>query len=133
MKTLNIDEAKTHLSRLGDRAARGEAFVIAKAGKPLVRVSTTSVPWSAGVLAGWTGAVPAPLCRRRRDAAGPAAGTAALQPVGGPAPPTPARCEIASVVLAFLHSGGAAMATLNIKTFPDRLYRKIKRRAGKKR
>jgi len=36
--TVNIHEAKTHLSRLVARAARGEEFVIAKAGKPLVRV-----------------------------------------------------------------------------------------------
>jgi prevent-host-death family protein len=38
MKTVNIHEAKTHLSRLVDEAAKGEAFVIAKAGKPMVRV-----------------------------------------------------------------------------------------------
>ena len=38
MRTFNINEAKTHLSRLVDRAARGESFVIAKAGKPLVKV-----------------------------------------------------------------------------------------------
>ena len=38
MRTVNIHEAKTHLSRLVDRAAKGEPFVIAKAGKPLVKV-----------------------------------------------------------------------------------------------
>jgi prevent-host-death family protein len=38
MPTVNIHQAKTHLSRLVARAARGESFVIAKAGKPLVRV-----------------------------------------------------------------------------------------------
>jgi prevent-host-death family protein len=38
MKTVNIHEAKTHLSRLVEDAAKGEAFVIAKAGKPLVKV-----------------------------------------------------------------------------------------------
>jgi prevent-host-death family protein len=38
MKTVNIHEAKTHLSRLVEEAAKGEAFVIAKAGKPMVRV-----------------------------------------------------------------------------------------------
>lgn len=32
METVNIHEAKTHLSRLVDRAASGEPFVIAKAG-----------------------------------------------------------------------------------------------------
>ncbi len=37
MLTVNIHEAKTHLSRLLDRAAKGEPFIIAKAGKPLVR------------------------------------------------------------------------------------------------
>ncbi|KNZ30661.1 MAG: hypothetical protein AD742_21615 [Methylibium sp. NZG] len=36
---VNIHEAKTHLSRLVDRAAKGEEFIIAKAGKPLVRVA----------------------------------------------------------------------------------------------
>ena len=38
MKTVNIHEAKTHLSRLVEAAANGEAFVIAKAGKPMVKV-----------------------------------------------------------------------------------------------
>jgi hypothetical protein len=37
MRTVNIHDAKTHLSRLVDRAAKGEPFVIAKAGKPLVK------------------------------------------------------------------------------------------------
>ena len=36
--TVNIHEAKTHLSRLVDQAAKGREFVIAKAGKPMVRV-----------------------------------------------------------------------------------------------
>ncbi len=38
MKTVNIQEAKTHLSRLVEEAAAGEPFVIAKAGRPMVRV-----------------------------------------------------------------------------------------------
>ena len=38
MQTINIHEAKTHLSRLVEEAAKGEAFVIAKAGKPMVKV-----------------------------------------------------------------------------------------------
>lgn len=38
MRTVNIHEAKTHLSRLVDAAAKGEPFVIAKAGRPLVKV-----------------------------------------------------------------------------------------------
>jgi prevent-host-death family protein len=44
MNTFNIDKAKSQLSRLVDRAARGEAFVIAKAGKPLVKVSALDTP-----------------------------------------------------------------------------------------
>ena len=36
--TVNIHEAKTHLSRLVEEAAKGREFVIAKAGKPMVRV-----------------------------------------------------------------------------------------------
>jgi len=38
MRTYNIHEAKTHLSRLIEMAGKGEPFIIAKAGKPLVRV-----------------------------------------------------------------------------------------------
>jgi len=44
MNTVNIHEAKTQLSRLVDRAARGETFVIAKAGRPLVKVSPVDAP-----------------------------------------------------------------------------------------
>jgi prevent-host-death family protein len=44
MLTVNIHEAKTHLSRLVDRAAQGESFVIAKAGKPLVKVVPLNAP-----------------------------------------------------------------------------------------
>jgi len=44
MRTINIHEAKTHLSRLVENAANGEVFMIAKAGKPLVKV----VPLDAG-------------------------------------------------------------------------------------
>lgn len=38
METINIHEAKTHLSKLVEKAASGEAFIIAKAGKPMVKV-----------------------------------------------------------------------------------------------
>lgn len=44
MTTVNIHEAKTQLSRLVDRAAKGESFVIAKAGKPLVKVAAIDAP-----------------------------------------------------------------------------------------
>jgi prevent-host-death family protein len=46
METINIHEAKTHLSRLVEKAARGESFVIAKAGKPMVRVTALDAPLS---------------------------------------------------------------------------------------
>lgn len=35
METFNTHEAKTHLSRLLERAAKGERFIIAKSGKPI--------------------------------------------------------------------------------------------------
>jgi prevent-host-death family protein len=38
MEIVNMHEAKTHLSRLVDKAAKGEPFIIAKAGKPMVKV-----------------------------------------------------------------------------------------------
>jgi prevent-host-death family protein len=38
MTQVNIHEAKTHLSRLVERAAAGEEIVIAKAGKPRAKL-----------------------------------------------------------------------------------------------
>lgn len=38
MKTINIQAAKTHLSRLVEEVVAGEEIVLAKAGKPLVRL-----------------------------------------------------------------------------------------------
>ncbi|MCL4217974.1 MAG: type II toxin-antitoxin system prevent-host-death family antitoxin [Candidatus Hydrogenedentes bacterium] len=38
MKMANIHEAKTHLSRLVERAAMGEEIIIAKAGKPMAKL-----------------------------------------------------------------------------------------------
>ena len=55
MVTVNIREAKTQLSRLVDRAAKGEPFVIAKAGKPLVQVAAlpaSAAPRRLGFMAG---------------------------------------------------------------------------------
>jgi prevent-host-death family protein len=49
VKTVNIHEAKTHLSRLVDAAARGEPFIIAKAGKPLVKVTALDAPEASAV------------------------------------------------------------------------------------
>jgi len=44
MRTVNIHEAKTHLSRLIEKAVKGEGFIIAKAGKPLVKVTALDAP-----------------------------------------------------------------------------------------
>jgi prevent-host-death family protein len=46
---VNIHEAKTQLSKLVDQAAKGEPFIIAKAGKPLVKVCALDAPTSAQV------------------------------------------------------------------------------------
>ncbi|MDO9046657.1 MAG: type II toxin-antitoxin system prevent-host-death family antitoxin [Methylobacter sp.] len=47
MQTVNIHEAKTQLSRLIEQAVKGDSFIIAKAGKPLVKVTRPDTP-SAG-------------------------------------------------------------------------------------
>jgi prevent-host-death family protein len=44
MKVVNIHEAKTHLSKLVEEAAKGEPFIIAKAGKPTVKVVPLDAP-----------------------------------------------------------------------------------------
>jgi prevent-host-death family protein len=44
MHTVNIHDAKTNLSKLVAQAASGESFVIAKAGKPLVKVIALNAP-----------------------------------------------------------------------------------------
>ena len=44
MKPVNVHEAKTHLSRLIDRAAAGEEIVIAKAGKPAAKLVALDQP-----------------------------------------------------------------------------------------
>jgi prevent-host-death family protein len=49
MKTVNIHEAKTQLSRLVEEAFEGEPFVIAKAGKPMVKVTALSTAVGAKV------------------------------------------------------------------------------------
>jgi prevent-host-death family protein len=44
MDTVNIHEAKTHLSRLVEKAAGGEAVIIAKAGKPMAKLVPIDPP-----------------------------------------------------------------------------------------
>jgi prevent-host-death family protein len=49
MKTVNIHEAKTQLSRLIEEATKGEPFIIAKAGRPVVKVTALGAPTGAQV------------------------------------------------------------------------------------
>ncbi len=44
METIDIDDAKTRLSQLADKAASGEDGVISRNGKPLVRITRLGVP-----------------------------------------------------------------------------------------
>jgi prevent-host-death family protein len=44
VKTVNIHEAKTHLSRLLAEVAAGEEIVIARAGKPVARIVPVAEP-----------------------------------------------------------------------------------------
>jgi len=44
MRTINIHEAKTHLSRLVEEVTVGEEVVIAKAGKPMAKL----IPFTSG-------------------------------------------------------------------------------------
>ena len=44
MSTINIHDAKTHLSRLIEQAAQGQQVIIAKAGKPLVKLTALEAP-----------------------------------------------------------------------------------------
>lgn len=57
MKIVNIHEAKTQLSRLLEDAARGEEVIIAKAGRPYVRLVPCLPERMPRVLGGWEGRV----------------------------------------------------------------------------
>jgi prevent-host-death family protein len=48
MMAVNIHDAKTHLSRLVEDAAHGKPFIIAKAGKPMVKVIPISAEEQGG-------------------------------------------------------------------------------------
>ncbi len=43
-ETFNIHEAKTHLSRIVDRVVNGHEVIIARAGKPLVKLVALQAP-----------------------------------------------------------------------------------------
>ena len=107
METVSIRQAKTHLSRLVERAARGEPFVIAKAGKPLVKVVPLSTANAGrtrrlGFMIGQM-TIPADFDRMEEDAVidlferasrrfcpnRPCCPRPEVQPDPGPSPPTP--------------------------------------------
>lgn len=46
VKTVNIHEAKTNLSKLLELVEQGEPFIIARAGKPVAKVEAYSKPES---------------------------------------------------------------------------------------
>jgi prevent-host-death family protein len=55
METINLYDAKTNLSQLVERAARGEEIIIAKAGRPLARLvplATRTEPRPLGLFRG---------------------------------------------------------------------------------
>ena len=55
MKIVNLQAAKTHLSRLVEQAVSGEDIILAKAGRPLVRLTPFnphSGPRQWGILSG---------------------------------------------------------------------------------
>lgn len=57
MKIANIHDAKTQLSKLVEQALRGEEVVIARAGKPLVRLVPVAADVSSRIGGQWHGAV----------------------------------------------------------------------------
>jgi prevent-host-death family protein len=56
-ESVNVYEAKTHLSQLLDRAAAGEEIVIARAGRPVARLVALAEPATRRVPGGWHGKV----------------------------------------------------------------------------
>ncbi len=57
MKSVNVQEAKTHLSRLLEEAVAGQDIIIAKAGRPYVRLVPCPIDRRARVLGAWKGRV----------------------------------------------------------------------------
>jgi prevent-host-death family protein len=66
MQTVNIHEAKTHLSRLVDDAAAGAEIVIAKAGKPVARLMPLEAAKERRRLGAFAGKFTAPTTSTRR-------------------------------------------------------------------
>lgn len=60
MTTVNLNDAKTQLSRLVERAAAGEEIVIARAGKPMARLVPVGAPGGDRVLGSLAGRIRVP-------------------------------------------------------------------------
>ncbi|GAB6041849.1 type II toxin-antitoxin system Phd/YefM family antitoxin [Endothiovibrio diazotrophicus] len=56
-QTVNLYEAKTHLSHLVEQAAQGEEIIIAKAGKPKARLVPINEPGTPREAGPWAGQV----------------------------------------------------------------------------
>jgi len=56
-ESVNVYEAKTHLSQLLDRAAAGEEIIIARSGRPVARLVALADPPRQRVPGGWRGQV----------------------------------------------------------------------------
>jgi len=56
-ESVNVYEAKTHLSQLLDRAAAGEEIIIARAGRPVARLVALAGSSQPRVPGGWRGKV----------------------------------------------------------------------------
>ncbi len=56
-ESINVYEAKTHLSQLLERAAAGEEIVIARAGRPIARLVALAEPPTRREPGGWRGKV----------------------------------------------------------------------------
>jgi prevent-host-death family protein len=57
VKTINIQAAKTHLSRLVEEAVAGEEIILAKAGRPMVRLTPFQPSGTRRKLGGFKGKV----------------------------------------------------------------------------
>jgi prevent-host-death family protein len=57
MKIVNVQEAKTHLSRLIDEVVAGGEVILGKHGKPLARLTAFSLRSAPRPLGGWEGKI----------------------------------------------------------------------------
>ena len=57
MKVVNVQQAKTHLSRLIDQAAEGQEFILGKHGKPLAKITAYAPRKEQRPLGGYEGRI----------------------------------------------------------------------------